>query len=357
MNPVGRYFLPALLISAAVYLLVQVHHVLLPFVLAATLAYLLNPLINFFEVRGIRRHPAAIGVFFALVATLLVITYVTITVASEQTARVAGDIPLLIRRFQSSFMECCARWPLAEKLLSNSGLLDQEIGALVSGMWGHVSALAMHVLPLLELVFLFPFLALLFMLDGVSFRDTLLGLVPALYVEMLLNLFVEVDNSLGNYLRGICIQAAFMGILAGIGFSIIGLHYSFAVALWVAATSMIPLVGAVSAACAGGIIAFVQWGTWTGVVKVLAISTMIRLVDDWFLQPVILRRAVDIHPALTVFSLMAGGSLFGFWGLLFAVPAICMLKVFLEVAWQWYISEYGMAHFDPAPEVTHIPLI
>jgi putative permease len=120
---------------------------------------------------------------------------------------------------------------------------------------------------------------------------------------------------------------------------------------------MVPLVGAVSAAIAGALVALLQWGTLSGLVKVLVIATGIRLIDDWFLHPMILRKAVHIHPALTVFSLMAGGTLFGFWGLLFAVPVVCFVKVLLGVLWEWYRSEYGLQTRNPAAEVSHIPLI
>jgi predicted PurR-regulated permease PerM len=148
-----------------------------------------------------------------------------------------------------------------------------------------------------------------------------------------------------------------MGMLAGIGFSCIGLHYTVPIALLVAATSMIPLVGPIAAGTAGCLVAFMQWGTFSGLMKVILITGGIRFIDDWFLQPLILRRAVHVHPAITLFALMAGGALCGFWGLLFAVPVVCMVKVLLEVIWQWYRSEYDLQAFDPAPEITHIPLI
>lgn len=356
----GRYLVPAAIFALSVYFLIQVHQVLLPFVLAATMAYLLNPMVRFFEVRGIHRRPAAIFVFILMMVALMVAVYLTISIASEQVSRMTTDLPLLIRRFKSAFIDGTSlgnRFPVLQRFLGNSNLLDMELGNLFNKVWDKTSTLAWGVIPLLELTFLVPFLAFLFMIDGDACRDMLLDFVPARYVEMLLSVMVEIDNSLGNYVRGLCVQAVFMGMLAGIGFSVIGLHYTVPIALFVAATSMIPLVGPISAGLAGCLVAFVQWGTLAGLLKVILITSGIRFLDDWFLQPLILRRAVHVHPAVTVFSLMAGGALFGIWGLLFAVPAVCMVKVLLEVLWQWYRSEYELQFFDPAPEVTHIPLI
>ena len=316
----GRYLVPAAIFALSVYFVMQVHHVLLPFVLAATMAYLLNPIVRFFEVRGIQRRPAAVFVFILMMVALMVAVYLTISIASEQISRMTTDLPLLIKRFKSSFIAGTSvgdRLPFLQKFLGNSNLLDMELGNLFSGVWEKTSTLAWGVIPLLELTFLVPFLAFLFMIDGDACRDMLLDFVPPRYVEMLLSVMVEIDNSLGAYVRGLFIESAvFMGLLAGIGFSLIGLHYTVPIALWVAATSMIPLVGPISAGLAGCLVAFVQWGTLTGVLKVIAITCGIRFIDDWFLQPLILRRAVHVHPAVTVFALMAGGALFGIWGLL-----------------------------------------
>jgi len=360
VNQPGRYLVPAAIFILAVYFLVQVQDVLLPFVLAATLAYLLNPMVRFFEVRGIRHRPAALFVFMMTVAALISVVYVTGSLASEQVSRMATDLPLLVQRFRATFINGSfvgEHFPYLRNFIGTSDLRDIEMGRLSGRIWEKTSMLAWHVIPLVELTFLVPFLAFLFMLDGSALRDTLLELAPPRYVEVLLSVLVEIDNSLGAYVRGLCLESAAIGILAGIGFSLIGLHYTVPIALWVAATSMIPLVGPISAGLAGCIVAFVQWGTFAGVAKVVLITIGIRFVDDWFLQPLILRRAVHIHPAFTVFALMAGAALCGFWGLLFAVPVVCMAKVLLGVVWQWYRAEYEVLVFDPAPEVTHIPLI
>ncbi len=351
----GRYLVPAVLLALAIYFIFQVHHVLLPFVLAATLAYLLNPLTRLLEVRGIRHRIAALGVFMLFMSLVLAAGYGVITAAGHEASRLSTDWPRVTARFQELAIigralldRFPALEPIAQKLLSRESAY---------GVLEKTPSMALHALPIVEITFLVPFLTLFFLLDGGTLRDKALGLVPARYVEMMLSILVEIDNSLGNYVRGLCIQALFLGLLAGIGFSVIGLHYSVQIAVWVAATSMIPLVGAISAALAGGLVALVQWGTVAGVVKVLAISTGIRLLDDWLLHPLILRRAIHIHPAVTVFSLMAGGSLFGIWGLLFAVPVFCMVKVLMEVVWQWYRSEYGFQPPHPLPEISHIPLI
>jgi len=103
-------------------------------------------------------------------------------------------------------------------------------------------------------------------------------------------------------------------------------------------------------------VALFQWGTLGGLAKVLVVYLAIRLLDDWFVGPFIVRRAVHIHPVVTVFSMMAGATLAGFWGLLFAIPAVSILKVLGEVIWEWYRSEFALPSLPNRSQETHAPL-
>src|SRR5258708_6378343 len=97
--------------------------------------------------------------------------------------------------------------------------------------------------PFLSFCFLVPFLTLFFMLDGPELKTSVFALMPVRSVETMLHLVVQIDNSLGNYIRGIILQSLGMGAAAALGYRLIGLHYSLQVGLWVAVTSVVPLVG------------------------------------------------------------------------------------------------------------------
>jgi len=97
------------------------------------------------------------------------------------------------------------------------------------------------------------------------------------------------------------LQAFFMGILAGVCYWIIGLNYAVYIAIWVAISSNDSARRPDQCGVAGAVIALFQWGTIAGLIKVLVIYVVIRTLDDWLLHPMILRRAVHIHPVVTVF--------------------------------------------------------
>jgi predicted PurR-regulated permease PerM len=356
----GRVLFPLALFAGGVYLLVLLKSILLPFILAATLAYVLNPLIVLFEVRGVRRERAVLLVYAVLLFSCVSMTYLAISAVLQSASLAAVELPLYMHRAKE-FLAHVGNYAWVERLgLSQwvqSHVIQEGPAWALRFVEAMPSLMKEHLLPLIEMAFLVPFLTYFFMMDGTRFLGGLVNLVPARYVEMFLNVFVEINHAMGNYLRGLLLQAFFMGLFTGVCYGYIGLRYTVYIALWAAVSSMIPFLGPISAAVAGGLIALFQWGTMEGLVKVLAVFIVIRFLEDWFLQPVIMRRAVHMHPVMTIFSLLAGAYLAGLWGLIFAVPAVCMLKVVLDVSWQWYRTEYGPRTAPVPPEAVQIPVV
>jgi predicted PurR-regulated permease PerM len=249
---------------------------------------------------------------------------------------------------------------LIHRLFDNNNVLDyiaEEGRTWPQDVLNRMPSFALGILPVLEIAFLVPFIGFFMIQQGPKIRDHVLGWVPSRYVEMVLGLMVEIDNSLGKYVRGISLEALCVGCVALAGFWIIDLDYALQIAIVVGLADIVPYVGPVMGAVLGGGVALFQWGSATGILKVLVVCVSVRFIEDWFIQPTVMRSAVHLHPVLIVFSLMAGAELFGFWGLLFAVPIACMVKVLLEVLWPWYRSQYGFSSPPPLPEVNRIPLI
>ena len=98
-------------------------------------------------------------------------------------------------------------------------------------------------------------------------------------------------------------------------------------------------MGAIVGAAVGCVAAWVQFGSILAGFKVVLLFTGIRLADEAFVQPVVSKHAVKLHPLIYLLSLMVGGELFGFVGLVFAVPSACIIKALLKVAWEWYTTE------------------
>src|SRR5262249_51946909 len=150
-----------------------------------------------------------------------------------------------------------------------------------------------------------PFIGFFFVREGPHWRDRVVGLVPARYVEVTLNFFFELGNSLGRYVRGGFLEAFCVGGLAFLGFWVFGLDYALQIALIVGLANVVPYIGPVIGVLLGGGVALFQWGTPFGIVKVMLVCAGVRFIEDWFIQPAVLQKAVHLHPALVVFALMA----------------------------------------------------
>jgi predicted PurR-regulated permease PerM len=354
MNFSARTALPILFLALAAYFLYSVQDMLLPFVLAAVLAYLFNPLIRFFEVRGLRRRPVAIVLYIAVVSIFLMGTYKFAWLAGLEAEKAARNMPIYVK--QGS--EAVARWKTTTRM--NQTLVETVVARgreWPQQVLERMPSFALGIIPVLEILFFVPFIGFFFIQEGPRWRDHILEWVPPRYVEMVLGLLVEVDNSLGKYVRGVCLEAFCVGCIALAGFWVIGLDYAVQIAFVVGLANIVPYVGPVIGGILGGGVALFQWGTPMGIVKVLLVCGMVRFVEDWFVQPYVMQKAVRLHPVVILFSLMAGTKLFGFWGLLFAIPVASMIKVLLEVLWPWYRAQYGLPNTTPLPEATRVPLV
>jgi len=348
----GRTFIPLAILAAAAYFLFRIHEILLPFVLSGTLAYLVSPLVRLFEVRGFRRQPVVIFLYVLFMSVIAISFYKLGLAAAFEAQDAARHMPTYVQKGG----EVLAR----VRGSLNSSLVDYvaEHGRTwPQDILSRMPSFALGVLPVLKVVFLVPFISFFIIQEGPRWRDIVVGWVPSRYVEMTLNLFFELDNSLGRYVRGILLEALCVGCLAGLGFWAIGLQYSLQIAVVIGLANVVPYVGPVIGGILGGGVALFQWGGIAGVLKVLAVCAGVRVIEDWFIQPAVLQKAVRLHPVVVVFALMAGAELFGFWGLLFAVPVAGMAKVLLDVLCPWYRSQYGFDSPPPLPEVNRIPLV
>ncbi|MFA5160749.1 MAG: AI-2E family transporter [Elusimicrobiales bacterium] len=346
--------LPLVLAAAAAYLAVSASAAVFPFVLAMAVAYLLNPVVAFFENRGCKRlHVvAAIYLVAGLAAVWAIYWLYGLAVREAQL-------------FQQ-------QWPAyVDKIKAASGALESRVtkgtpfskemyagwvaiaGQKLASFAELLPMLIIKILPGLTLIVLVPFIAFFLLIDGSRMLNSFLDLLPSRYVEMTLHIMSEIDQSLGNYLRGVLVEAAILFLLALVGLEMLNLEYAVAVAVIMGVSSLIPYVGPIVGGALGGAAAFMQFSSPGPVVQVLLLFVSLRFIDDWFLQPFILERAVKVHPIVILFSLLAGAELFGIWGVVFAMPVTCMLKVFLSIAIELHRTEFA---WKPKPEPTRISI-
>jgi predicted PurR-regulated permease PerM len=208
-------------------------------------------------------------------------------------------------------------------------------------------------LPVLTYAFIIPFVTFFFLIGGGSIIDYLLDHFPSKYTEIILHITSRIDGSLGNYLRGILTEAFIIFLITFAGLYMLHLNYAGFIAILIGVSSLVPYLGAVVGAVVSSGVAYFQFHEFMPIVKILIFFGGIRFLDDWVIQPNIMKKAVELSPAIILFALMAGETVGGIWGVIFAIPVTCIIKELVQIGVELQESEF---RWKPKPEPTRISI-
>lgn len=326
------------------WFLYAVRSVLAPFVLGAVLAYALSPLVWTLELRGIRRSSAVLVLFMGLSLMVFVLIYWGIGVFWQQELpRLQVQMPGYLAQIKAAAIRIegslADKWPWfrEERILERAFQYVVSVGR--SG-WRVVPGYLSSVLNVSLYVILIPVVSYVFLRGGKSFIQNLLDQMPGRWVERFVSLFYEIDAAMGGYARGRILESAIVGSLAAGGLLVLGVSYASLIGIVAGLTNLVPYLGPLVGGILGVGLAFAQFHTLGIVLKVALLFCIVQLIDNFVLQPLIMKRSVNLHPVLVIFVLLCGGKLAGIWGLLFAVPITCVIKVILQIFMLWYVTEF-----------------
>ncbi|HBA60161.1 MAG TPA: hypothetical protein DCZ92_04985 [Elusimicrobia bacterium] len=344
----AQFLLPVFIALALVYFIVLAKAAIFPFILSAALAYVLSPVIKYFEVRGIKRTYAVAGLYIGAGALLFVVVYIVFHLLSFELESLQQSWPAYadrIQQFMQTFnSKIVGKYPLLATLK-----LDQKLTHLLEA----VPPLLLALLPALTMLFIVPFITFFMLLGGAGILDYLINHLPSRHAEIVLHIASRIDASLGNYLRGILTEAFIIFLIAFTGLLLMDLNYAAVIAILIGVSSLIPYLGAMVGAVVSSIVAYLQFGTFLPILKLLFFFAGIRFFDDWVLQPYIMKKAVELNPAIILLALMAGWEIGGIWGVVFSIPVTCIIKEILQIAVELQETEF---RWKPKPEPSRISI-
>ena len=346
------------LIIVTYFLLSSLGEIVFLFFLGIVLAYLLNPLIVRLEARGYRRERVVVGFYLAvtlvlLIAGRLLVPFVISTVAQQhdRLSEFTGLIDTLPIDIEKHWL---AKLPVG----AEQAIAGVEAGRhwLQHSMSGLPAALIAFSPKLLNLLIL-PLLTYFPLVEGPRWMDALIRICPRRHVEKVVSLVYQIDGVLGSYLRGLMLDCLCFGVVTWIALSLLGLDYAIELAILAGLVNVIPYLGPFSVAllCSG--IGYLQFHDISVVYKILLTIMAIKFIDDWILQPMIMRHAVELHPLIGLFLIAAGSQLFGFFGLVFAVPVAAATQAGIKVFYDWYVAEIGDRPTPFSHYVIRIPAV
>jgi len=323
-------------ISSAVFMIVLwfLGDVILPFVLGGAIAYFLDPLADRLENMGLSRAAsvASITIFgilmFAIMALLVVPTLI------EQAVALVDTAPQLVRDLQLFLTEKFPQAVDADSTLHKSLL---AIGATIQERGGELlQTVLSSVSSLLNIVLLFvivPVVAFYLLYDWDRMIAEIDNLLPRDHAPVIRQLAGEIDKTLASFIRGMGTVCGILGAYYAIALMLVGLQFGLVIGAIAGLITFIPYVGAlVGGLLAIGLALFQFWGDWLSIGLVAGIFAIGQVIEGNVLTPKLVGSSVGLHPVWLIFALSVFGALFGFVGMLVAVPVAASIGVLARFA-------------------------
>jgi predicted PurR-regulated permease PerM len=353
-----QFWLGAALVIAALLWLLS--GVILPFAAGLTLAYLLNPVASRLERLGVSRLVASLlivgiaaVVIFSAVVALLPLLIKQAAQFIERLPFYASQLADLLGRYGDQisgrlqpaleFFGLTARAGEGDAGLPKTGDLVSQgarwLGTLVASLWQGGQA----ILSLVSLLVITPIVTFYLLVDWRRLVSTLDDLVPVRQREVVRGLAREIDVVMAGFIRGQSFVCLFLGLWYGLGFTMVGLNFGMLIGITAGVLSFIPYVGSITGLILSVGVALVQGPGWGLLGLVLAIQFTGQFIEGNILTPRFVGEAVGLHPVWVMFALLAFGSLFGFTGLILAVPIAAVIGV---------LTRFGVGQYRVSPLYT-----
>lgn len=331
------------LLVALFAVLAVLRDILLPFVVGAAVAYFLDPIADRLEKMGFSRLWATILIVsvFGLIFILGIIFLLPLLI--EQLIDLAAKLPGYFQSLRDLAVGYLEKWFGDEwtraKLALGGNFKDIAekaagwLGKFASSLWSG----GLAVVNFLALLFITPVVAFYLLLDWDRMMGHISDLLPRQYAGTIRKIGEEINDVISGFVRGQVTVLVILGLFYILGLGLIGLNYGLLIGFGAGLVSFIPFVGPIVGFVIGGVVAVVQfWPDWHWVVAVVAVFLAGQIVEGNILSPMIVGDRVRLHPVWLIFALFVFGYLFGFVGMLLAVPLAAAIGVLVRFGLQIY---------------------
>jgi len=330
--------------------------ILTPFVVAALLGWLGDPLVDRLERAGRSRNVAVILVFALMALLLALALLILLPTLQRQVATLVQSLP----HYRDWFAGTAIPWLEQRTRLELSTWLDPEYlieqlrvhweraGGIATTALGYLSRSGFAVFAMAANVVLIPVLTFFFLRDWDVFVERAAALIPRDHLAVVSRLAEESSEMLGGFLRGQFTVMLVLGAMYGLGLWAIGLDLGLLIGIVAGLLTFVPYLGPASGLIFGVIAALVQHGDWKHVAGVLAVFGIGQVIESYWLTPKLVGDRIGLHPVAVIFAVLAGGQLFGFLGMLLALPVAAVANVLLRYAHERYTQSRLYAGRAPA---------
>jgi len=331
------------------WLLYLLAPVLTPFVAAALLAYIGDPLADRLQRLKLPRSLAVVAVFLLTFMVLALLVLLVGPLIQTQVSALLSALPDIVTRVEQVWL------PTIMQFLSIEAGDDVGIGAFLArysdmaGSWGATvlvsltksgGAVAAAVLSL----FLVPILTFYLLRDWDTIMAHFSALIPSQQRTTILKVARDTDEVLGAFLRGQLLVMLALAVIYSLGLSLVGLKFAIAIGVVSGLVSFVPYLGFVFGIALAALTVALEPNPFWQMIGVVATFTIAQFIEGSFLTPKLVGDRIGLHPVIIIFAVAAGGQLFGFFGILLALPAAAVLSVVVRFTYDHYLREHPEIH-------------
>ena len=368
--------------TASFWALLKISIIFPPLVLALLIIYILNPLVSRLESRGMGRGWGTLIAFSVAAGVISLLVLALTPFVSSQISEFAEDAPEFRRELVSS-VERGADWledRLGTKIETNqiSCILagDEDVGLSteqtsrcdevtrqlrerIGGSIGRITEIGLTVLETLFVLILAPLLAAYLLIDLPQLQRDVLNLAPETHRQEFADLGSKIGQAVGGFFRGQLFVALVVGVLSSIGFFIIDLPFWLLIGAIAGFFNLVPLIGPFIGGAIGFVVGAVTGGIGLGL-QAAVVELIVQQLDNHIISPNVMKRTVKLHPVTVMLSILAGGAVAGFWGVLMAVPSVAVGKIVMGHVWTTRVlgedvSPHGHSAGDPRDIPSVVP--
>lgn len=341
MNSESRNWFALALTAAALWLIYLLAPVLTPFVISAALAFLGDPLVDRLErIRigkwNISRTVAVVFVFILMSAGLFVLLLIFVPLLREQIQHLVENAPKMLDWVVGTALP----WIQAKLGLSGFALNSETISEALKSYWkeassamisvlGTVSKSGQAVLHWMMNLVLIPVVTFYLLRDWDKLVEGVRTLIPRKIEPIVSNLFGEIETVLGAFIRGQLMVMFALGAIYSAGLWLVGLDLAFIIGMAAGLLSIVPYLGTAVGIVAALVAAAFQFQDMFHTILVMLVFAVGQSLESMVLTPKLVGDRVGLHPVTVIFAVLAGGQLFGFLGILLALPAAAALNVLI----------------------------
>jgi predicted PurR-regulated permease PerM len=333
----------ALLVFIA--LLWLLNDVLLPFVAGMVMAYLLDPLVKRLQKLGLSRPIASVAIVAVMIILIALALILILPVLGEQVAHFIERVPQYFERLRQIVQEQSQGWlgrMLGEKLPD----AQKQLGGVASGAAGWVAGFLTSLLSggkaligVISLLVIAPIVAFYMLIDWERMIAKVDSWIPLAHRETVRGLAREMDGAISGFVRGQALVCLILGTFYSIALILLGVNFGLLIGITAAILGFAPYIGTLTGfLLAVGVATAQFWPDWHMPLFAAGIFLVGQFVEGNILQPFLVGKEIGLHPVWLMFALISFGVLFGFVGLLVAVPVAAAIGVLVRFLLRQYLA-------------------